>query len=381
MLNLCLSSFCLSGMLGFVLCLGSLLEHACAAEEKPEASPAKSKLLFKGARVPSLVRTKKGSLLAICSVGDNARGSCLIRRSTNNGETWSKTRRFSPDGHKLRTQFSSISVVADQNTGTVWCFYNKGTDRWNAKKPPILFSYSEDDGVTWKEAVKPYGNDRFSKDLPPLRSVQGRGIQLDNGRLLAPCYRLDKHRGPAYLYSDDAGKTWKVTGSVKGKHMVGVEFCTLQLAGGSLYMNGRKSDGSMSRITRWVSRSKDGGLTWSNAKWEKQLSGAPCHAGLIRLTGGKKDDKSRILFSLPATGSQQKRTDLKVWISYDECKTWKKEHARILQKGSVAYSDMTLLPDKSVGCLYESSNPWHSIYYTSFTLEWLTGGKDKIEAK
>jgi sialidase-1 len=353
---------------------------AANTEAEPEGAgeaPSEPTKVFGGARIPTLLLTKQGTLLAFCSVGDNARGSAYVRRSADLGKTWGKQIRISPDGRKINSQFASVSVTYDRKTEKIRCFFNKGTDRWNAKKPPILFTFSEDDGRTWKEPVRPYDSERFDKDLPPLRSVQGQGIQLSSGRLLAPCYRIDQ-RGAVYLYSDDGGKHWKLTGKVPGR--TSVEFCALELADGTVYMNGRIRDGHRGPA-RWVARSKDGGLTWSAAEYERQLPGAPCHAGLVRLTDARRHDKSRILFSLPAKGSPQKRLDLKIWLSYDECKTWKLENSRILVPGSVAYSDLAVLPDLSVGCLYESNKPWHSIWYRRFTLEWLTDGKDRIDAK
>jgi len=354
---------------------GAGKKQASASDVPP---PSKSVRLFGGARIPALVFTKKGTLLAFCSAGDNSRGHCQVRRSTDGGKTWGKSILVSPDSRKERVQFASISVVADRNTGKIWCFYNRGTDRWNAKKPPIRFSYSEDDGRTWAKPVRPCDCERFPKDLPSLRSVQGRGIQLENGRLLAPVHTIPrgKKSGPAYLYSDDAGKTWKLSQTVKGR--TSVEFCAVQLADGTVYMNGRRPDGSSRGPVRWTALSKDGGVTWSPARNEPQLPGAPCHAGLIRLTGAEQDDRSRVLFSLPANGTPQKRRDLKVWLSYDECRTWKAEDSRVLAEGDVAYSDLVVLPDKSVGCLYESNRPWHSIWFTRFRLEWLTDGKDKV---
>jgi sialidase-1 len=361
----------------FVVLLGVPI-GALATREATAAGNAspEQELLFEGQRIPSLVVSKKGTLLAFCAVGDNHPGGAFVRRSEDNGETWGKKIAITPDGRKLRTQFASVSVVADRQTGILWLFYNQGTDRWNADKPPIRFTYSEDDGLTWKEPVRPYDCARFDGDLPPLRSVQGRGIQLESGRLLAPCFRIDETRGPAYLYSDDHGKTWQLGKPVAGR--TSVEFCTVELTDGTVYMNGRRPDGSSRGPVRWVAWSKDGGITFSAAKGEPQLTGAPCHAGLVRLTDDRRHDRNRLLFSLPHGGGTSKRIDLKVWLSYDEGKTWNPEHGKILKEGGVAYSDLAVLPDMTVGCLYESNKPWHSIYFTRFTLGWLTDGRGRI---
>ena len=51
-------------------------------------------------------------------------------------------------------------------------------------------------------------------------------------------------------------------------------------------------------------------------------------------------------------------------------------------EGSAGYSDLVVLPDMSIGCLYETNDGgWHSIRFARFTLEWLTDGRDKIVPK
>jgi len=68
-------------------------------------------------------------------------------------------------------------------------------------------------------------------------------------------------------------------------------------------------------------------------------------------------------------------------MSYDEGKTW--PVAKIIKKGTGAYSSLTILPDGSIGIIYETGNYNNDIteYYARlsfarFNLEWLTDGKD-----
>lgn len=50
--------------------------------------------------------------------------------------------------------------------------------------------------------------------------------------------------------------------------------------------------------------------------------------------------------------------------------------------GDAWYSDLVVLPDMSIGLLYETNaTGWQSIWFARFTLEWLTDGKDKIVPK
>ena len=72
-----------------------------------------------------------------------------------------------------------------------------------------------------------------------------------------------------------------------------------------------------------------------------------------------------------------------VRLSYDEGRTW--PVAKLIHAGGSAYSCLIVLPDKTIGLLYEKSasdynnDADHTITFARFTLEWLTDGKDKIE--
>ena len=63
-----------------------------------------------------------------------------------------------------------------------------------------------------------------------------------------------------------------------------------------------------------------------------------------------------------------------VRLSYDEGNTW--PVAKVIHRGSAAASDLVILPDGKIGCLYSHSG-WNKTSFARFTLEWLTDGKDK----
>jgi sialidase-1 len=51
---------------------------------------------------------------------------------------------------------------------------------------------------------------------------------------------------------------------------------------------------------------------------------------------------------------------------------------RIVHEGPAAYSSLVVLPDRSIGLLYERGerSPYEKLVFARFTLEWLTEGKD-----
>ena len=126
---------------------------------------------------------------------------------------------------------------------------------------------------------------------------------------------------------------------------------------------------------RKVARSIDGGISWSEVSKDAFLIEPRCQASLLRFTDRLTYVKDRLLFSNPAS---RQRENMTVRLSYDEGKSW--PIAKQLHAGPSAYSCLTVLSDMTVGCLYErgQQSPYEKITLARFSLEWLTGGKDKL---
>ena len=60
-------------------------------------------------------------------------------------------------------------------------------------------------------------------------------------------------------------------------------------------------------------------------------------------------------------------------LSRDGGRTW--PIAKVLHEGPAAYSDMVLLPDGHVGCLYErgDGHAYEKLTFARFSLDWLSG--------
>ena len=63
-----------------------------------------------------------------------------------------------------------------------------------------------------------------------------------------------------------------------------------------------------------------------------------------------------------------------VRISYDEGLTW--SEGKTIYPGSAAYSDLTILKNGDFGLFFEKEDYTENVF-ASFSLEWLTDGKDK----
>jgi len=389
--------------LGRVLLAVAMLICAGRAAGAEDTTEAEDGVLYDtllwggGTRIPSIDITPRGTLLAFAQRGggDNHPNHIQVRRSTDSGKTWGKVRSFENKGFEKRVSCANPCPLVDHETGEVRVFWAVRTLQNGLQMEGLYYSHSKDDGVTWSDPA------RFQVGDDPTigYSTTSRGIQLSTGRLLAPytkSTRDPKRRFPAQvIYSDDHGKTWAFGKQVPQQRHAGnsTEFNLLELADGRVYMNHRTSYGEY----RWISFSEDGGIRWSKSEWEKQhgqYGKNGCQAGLVRLTHPKQDDKGRVLFSYPwpmirqgnrwvgdpKAKGKMGRYNLMIRISYDECKTWKP--TKLVRTGNIAYSNLVVFPDKSIGCIYEYSDLgrkiWQSVRFCRFTLDWLTDGKDRI---
>ena len=131
----------------------------------------------------------------------------------------------------------------------------------------------------------------------------------------------------------------------------------VELADGRVLFNIRSECKENRRL---VSISPDGIRGWSEPRFEPALLEPICMASLIRLTWPEHGQRSRILWANPDNlenmftkpGSVwHDRKRLTVKMSYDECGTW--PVSKVLEEGPSGYSDLGVLPDGSMLCIYE----------------------------
>ncbi len=369
-----------------LLALALLLGSTCCA--KPD-SPKQTVVWHEGEggyhtyRIPALIVTKAGTLLAFCEGRRNSRSdtgeiNTLLRRSLDGGTTWVPVQLVAADGANT---FGNPCPVVDQSDGTIWLPLTKniGEDHESEIKMgtgkgtrTVWICKSTDDGETWSTPVEITSSTK-KPNWAWYATGPGVGIQLKSGRLVIPCdYALlgTRDYGSHVIYSDDKGQTWKIGGDVFPKVN---ESQVVELEDGSLMLNMRSYLG---QYCRTVAVSKDGGLTFSEGKPDQTLVEPVCQASFIRYTEKAAHGKNRLLFANPAS---LRRNMMTVRMSYDEGKTW--PIMKLLDHRWAAYSCLTVLPDMEIGLLYECGDA-HSnqtITFARFGLGWLTDGKDSIK--
>lgn len=388
---------------------GAMHETPVCAGDTSSAEPQTVDVFVNGVdgypayRIPSLLCTAKGTLLAFCegrTGNDQSPTDMVLRRSVDGGKTWLPQQvivKVAPDAAMDPTP------VFDRTTGRVLLIY----DRWpmmpagaelgvhrRAKglgrdSVTAWMITSDDEGATWSEPV-----DITAMTKKPEWSEVGHGpgigIQTRSGRLVIPCFNVRYGETPEprkwgvswnhVIYSDDHGKTWRRSDNDVGPDVN--ENQLVELSDGSLVLNMRhhaveQPNGQwLSKNCRLGATSKDGGRTWSEPFDVPQLPDANCQASILRYTWADgPNGKSRLLFSNPVGPN---RTVGTIRLSYDEGKTW--PVAKVICKDYFGYSCLTAMPNGDIGCLYEAAGCAKTVF-VRFSLEWLTDGKDKQEGE
>ncbi len=341
-------------------------------------------------RIPSLIVTKQGTLLAFCegrTGGDSGDIDILVRRSEDGGTIWSKSQVVWSDGSNT---CGNPCPVVDYSTGRIYLLstWNLGTDKESQiitfKSKDVRHPYvchSDDDGKTWSKPVCISDSARLD-DWRWYATGPGIGIQIKRGkyagRLVIPAnhsytetrdgvFRKNSKYGYGshVIYSKDHGRTWQISETITPGCN---ESQVVELSDGSLMMNMRSYNRKQCRA---ISISKDGGQSWSEITYDPTLIEPVCQASMITYNHGRNRNNSLVLFSNPA--DKKSRIRMTVRLSYDDGKTW--PVSRILHDGPAPYSNLAVLPGGEIVCFYEGGekNPYESMIFEKFSLEWLTG--------
>jgi sialidase-1 len=358
--------------------------------------------------IPGVVVTAKGSVLAWCEARKRPNGvsdwddiRILLRRSTDDGMTWSAPRSIAfVDGPKEKNPFAlkmknvdpadvtyNNPVMIAGHDGTIHmlfcleymrCFYQRSTD----------------DGMTFSAPVEiTSAFDAFKKDYDwkVLATGPNHSIQLRNGRLIVPVWLSTGTGGNAHrpsvtatIYSDDQGKTWKagdLAVPCTEEWINPNETVAIELNDGGVMLNVRSESKAHRRL---ITTSKDGATGWSTPKFDNALLEPICMAGMVRYRFG---GKSLVLFSNPDNLSKEKgneepgknrdRKNVSIKVSQDEGQTGLVN--KTLEPGPSMYSDIAVTQAGTILCFYGRSGDNKGVAafaggrltVARFNLEWL----------
>ena len=330
-------------------------------------------------RIPSIIKTKTGSLLAFAegrknNASDSGDIDIVLRRSEDNGKTWGDLIIIRDDGENV---CGNPSPVLDNKTGNIFLLstWNLGRDtesmiinETSEDTRRIYVMSSRDGGISWsepKEITKDVKKDNWTwYATGPVH-----GIQIQNGsysgRMIIPCDHIESKSKKYYshiIFSDDGGNSWEI-GGVTPQDYVN-ESTIAEINNGNLLLNMRNYN--RTHENRKISVSEDGGITWGNIYNDETLIEPICQASLLRYSFNGQY-KKYMIFSNPS--DKKKRINMTLKLSSDFGRTWNSQF--VLHKGPSAYSDLTRLNGGGIGCLFEAgiNSPYEGIVYKEVKID------------
>ena len=363
----------------FVICFSLLVLTSCS--QKPTTNDLKFVDVFQHNdghypeyRIPALATSNEGTLLAFCEgrerSSDHAENDIVLKRSLDNGATWGEAIVVFEDGANVAVNPTAVVLPS----GRILLMFQHFPANWHARpmdggkikllNPGVtgefisktFLMHSDDDGLTWSEPRDVTEGTKRPELVNSTATGPGVGIVLTRGdfkgRIIMPTNEgiWDKHLRDFSVYacfSDDDGETWQYGDNApNGDDGKGNEVQMVELADGSILLNSRSIYGAK---VRKQAISKDGGITWSPLKDNHDLIEPQCMGSIVRHRW-PEEGGSILLYSGPAT--QDRREKGAIFISQDEGKTWPER--KEVYAGGFAYSCLTVLPDGSVGLLFEA---------------------------
>jgi sialidase-1 len=288
------------------------------------------------------------------SVSDQASNVLVMRRRLPKSNTWTRLQVVASDPpHSLNNP--CLLATSSGRVWLVYQRYPAGLSEGSVQPGTspetsclTFMQYSDNDGKSWS---KPRNVSAILNE-PGVRSVAGGpgvGIELQRGpykgRLLFPF----NQRGPDgwtvfAFYSDDKGTTWlRGEPAPKEPGTQPNEVQCVELADGSVLMNARNQASGRFRLQ---GTSVDGGTSWSVMKPVPSLVDPVCMGSILRVSFSP----DLLAFTNPNDASKRQNGGLR--FSRDGGVTW--SDAKIVQPGSFAYSCLTLVGPKRLGLLYET---------------------------
>ena len=358
--------------------------------------------------IPGVVVTAKGTVLTWCEARKRAAGvsdwddiRILLRRSTDDGKTWSTPKSIANlEGPKVKNPlalkmknvdpndvtYNNPVLIADKD-GTVHMLFCLEYER-------VFYQRSDDDGLTFSqptEITKTFEDFKKDYDWKVLATGPNHSIQLKTGRLVVPVWLSTGEGGNAHrpsvtatVYSDDHGKTWKagdIAVPCTDDWINPNETVAIELNDGRVMLNVRSESKAHRRL---IVTSPNGATGWSTPRFDEALLEPICMGGIVRYN---HEGKSLILFSNPHNldkakgkaepGKNRDRKNVSVKISRDEAQTWPVN--KLIEDGPSMYSDIAVTPKGTILCFYGRSGDSQGVAafaggrltVARFNLEWL----------
>lgn len=343
-------------------------------------------------RIPALLSLGKGRICAFFegrhSAADQSHNDIGVCLSRDGGKTWSDAIVVASAGENA---YNNPCPVYDAKTKTIHVLFQSyaqslGMSERGGKKAPgwddptcvrNWVCTSKDGGKTWSKPRDVTSTTKHPDGVDIMASGPNAGVQLTRGRHKGRLV-IPMNEGPfgawtlAAVYSDDHGKTWKIGDKSGGNGQVN-ETSIAETERGGVVVVSRKWAGPNCKRIAW---SKDGGESWSPVDNATELSDGGTQNSLLKYSfrdNAELGGKSRLIYSgMPGSRGKGKAV---IALSYDDGKTWPIVKQVNKEDEYFAYSSLVYIKPGVVGLLYEADHA-STLKFTTFTIDWLTDGKD-----
>ena len=335
-------------------------------------------------RIPAIITAANGDIVTATdarfgSSGDlPLKADIIIKRSTDNGQTWLAPQTIADYGVEGA---GDASLILDKTNGNIICLFASHNGlALSTPADPIRLNVtkSTDNGATWSAPVnitnQIYGSGCSNPTTKSWYFVwisAGRQTQLSSGRLVA-VVGVRKVSGGAIsntiIYSDDHGTTWNIeTNTTNTGTGGGDESHLVQLNNGNLLMSSRINVNGL----RKYRVSTDLGATWGAQSSWSEIDDSRCNGDFVRYSSTTSGDNMNILLHTIPANTSGTRQNLTVFASQDEGTTWPIK--KNIFPGLAQYSSITRLSDGTIGLYYEMADPGtpFEMYFARFSLNWL----------
>ena len=365
-------------------------------------------------RIPALAKCSNGDLLAISDYRNAkadigyGRVSLRYKISSDNGATWGSEKALakystSVSGNVWNFAFGDAAAVADRESGKVLviaaCGYKPYQSSTRTDPIRVARFYSEDNGQTWDsgeeitEDIYSLFDERTAGKVPSLFFSSGNILQSKYVKV-GDYYRLYhaipcRGAGTAVIYSDDFGQTWNVLGDVNNlPSATADESKCEEMPDGSVIVSVRVSGKRNFNIFTFTNSEKAEG-TWSSEATGITGTNA-CDGESLTLPAVRNSDGKQVYVLLQTIPQNSQRQfvgfyykEIADYSDYAGGTALAKDWVKALQVSTTTscYSTMQLLPNDSIGFLYEenSYNGGYDIIYKQFTLDSITSGAYSLD--
>lgn len=346
-------------------------------------------------RIPAVAKFPDGTLVALCDRGDIS-GNIKVKRSFDNGNTWSSEIRLAPD---MSANHGDAALAYDTKTKRMVCLFNAGKS-FNYNSGAQIWMTTSTDGVNWTEPVEKTSQFKDAAKWENGFVASGNMLCTKDGALMVVAngcmkytwnpfvetnYVASHEKTYEYVFkSTDGGVNWTLlspagsngkNGPVSG---YGNEAKLVELSNGNLLCSVRSNTYDSTKKYHRFSLSEDGGKTWtqiSEGAINECKASSGSNSDIISLDYNGQN--YLILAVASNTSASDCRRDINVYYSTDQGKSW---NSRMLYKGCAGYASLVKLDEGAgtIGALVEvgQSGYYFSQNFFTFNMEWLLSSDD-----